>query len=130
MKIVSLSVDDFGKLKNVNLDFCDGVNVINNINGFGKTTMAGFIRAMLYGLNYTKTKGVSDVTRFSPWDGSGKFGGNIVVEHDGETYRIERHFGTTARQETLEVTNAKNNKAVSLPCEVWGVFARTYCRKL
>lgn len=45
MKIISLNVQSFGKLKNVRLDFNDGVNVIQNANGFGKTTMASFIRA-------------------------------------------------------------------------------------
>ena len=81
MKIVSLSVASFGKLKGVNLNFRDGVNVINNINGFGKTTLASFVRAMLYGLNYTKSKGVSDVTRFTPWDGAGKYGGSMTGGH-------------------------------------------------
>lgn len=114
MKIISLQVQSFGKLKRVNLNFNDGINVINNVNGFGKTTMAGFIRAMLYGLSYSKTKGVSDVTRFQPWDADGKFGGSMVVEHNGEQLRIERFFGTASRQETLSVVNVKTNKQVEL----------------
>lgn len=122
MKIVSLSVVAFGKLKDVNLDFRDGVNVINNINGFGKTTLANFIRAMLYGLNYTKSKGVSDVTRFSPWDGIGKYGGSMTVEHNGEQYRVERFFGSAAKHETLTVINLKTNKPILFDSEVGEYF--------
>ena len=104
MKIVSLHVVAFGKLKNVELNFNSGLNVIKQVNSFGKTTMAGFIRAMLYGFTYTRTKGVTDVSHFVPWGSTEKFGGSMVVEHDGTHYRIERFFGATARQETLTVT--------------------------
>ncbi len=114
MKIISLNVQSFGKLKNVRLDFNDGVNVIQNANGFGKTTMASFIRAMLYGLSSKTVGGMSELKRFAPWGDSGRFGGSIVLEHNGETYRIERFFGSTAKQETLTVVNAKTNKPVVL----------------
>lgn len=114
MKIISLNVQSFGKLKNVRLDFNDGVNVIQNANGFGKTTMASFIRAMLYGLSSKIVGGMSELKRFAPWGNTGRFGGSIVLEHNGETYRIERFFGSTAKQETLTVVNAKTNKPVVL----------------
>lgn len=122
MKIISLSVASFGKLNNVNLNFRDGINVINNINGFGKTTMACFIRSMLYGLNYIKSKGVNDVTRFAPWDSVGKFGGSMTVEHNGEIFRIERFFGSTAKHEECSVINVKTNKQIQLSCEVGEYF--------
>ena len=112
MKIVSLHVVAFGKLKNVELNFNSGLNVIKQVNSFGKTTMAGFIRAMLYGFTYTRTKGVTDVSHFAPWGSTEKFGGSMVVEHDGTLYRIERFFGATARQETLTVTNEKTGKEI------------------
>jgi len=114
MKILSLYVKSFGKLSNVNLNFRNGINVISDINGFGKTTMSNFIRAMLYGFTYTRVKGASDAARFAPWGSNDKFGGSIVIEHNGETYRIERYFGKLARNEELTVTNAVTNKAVQL----------------
>lgn len=107
MNIVSLHVVAFGKLKNVELKFKKGINVIQQANSFGKTTLAGFIRAMLYGFTYTRNKGVTDVSHFAPWGNTDKFGGSMVVEHDGVTYRIERFFGATQRQESLTVTNEK-----------------------
>ena len=114
MKIISINVVAFGKLKNVNLQLNGGLNVLQHTNGFGKTTLASFIRAMLYGFTYTRLKGATDVSRYAPWGSTEKFGGSIIVEHDGETYRIERFFGATARQETLSVTNEKTGKELSL----------------
>lgn len=118
MKIVDISVQSFGKLHNVNLTFNGGINVLQNSNAFGKTTLANFVRAMLYGLNYSYTKineeRFNDVARFAPWGGSGKFGGSMTVEHNGEQYRIERFFGSTARAEVLAVTNVVSGKTLQL----------------
>lgn len=118
MKIVNVSVVAFGKLQSVNLSFNSGVNVLQNKNAFGKTTFAAFVRAMLYGLNYSYTKEgderVNDVTRYCPWGFGGKFGGSMTVEHNGATYRIERFFGGTARAEVLSVTNESTGAAVDV----------------
>lgn len=118
MKIANVSVVAFGKLQSVNLSFNSGVNVLQNKNAFGKTTFAAFVRAMLYGLNYSYTKEgderVNDVTRYCPWGFGGKFGGSMTVEHNGATYRIERFFGGTARAEVLSVTNESTGAAVDV----------------
>lgn len=122
MKIVSVSVHSFGKLNNVNLSFKSGLNVISNVNGFGKTTMASFIRAMLYGFTYSRTKGVTDASKYAPWGSDDRFGGSMTVEHDGETYRIERFFGKTAKSEQLFVANAKTNKQVNIDTSLGEFF--------
>ena len=114
MKILSIQVQSFGKLSGVNLALKDGVNVIQNVNGFGKTTMASFIRSMLYGFTYKTVGGIKDSARFAPWQGSGRFGGSMTVEHEGERYRIERFFGATAKNETLAITNEKTGKPLDL----------------
>lgn len=114
MKILSIHVQAFGKLSNVNLNLHDGVNVIQNVNGFGKTTMASFIRAMLYGFTYKTVGGVKDNARFAPWQGAGRFGGSMTVAHGGETFRIERFFGATAKDETLTLTNDKTGKPLDV----------------
>ena len=113
MKIIALHVHSFGKLKNVDLQFQSGVNVLQQANSHGKTTMAGFIRAMLYGFTYTRNKGVTDAVHFAPWGSTEKFGGSMVVEHEGAHYRIERFFGATARQETLNITNEKTGSPLN-----------------
>ncbi len=132
MKILCLEIKAFGKLKNVKIELHDGINTIQNVNGFGKTTVAAFIRAMLYGLSYNKVKGVSDVTKYAPWDGDGKFGGSMAVQYRGETYNIERYFGLTARQSSLNFVNGGTGKAVSTelsPGEyLLGLTAESYDR--
>lgn len=132
MKILSINVHSFAKLKNVNVDLRGGVNVIQNVNGFGKTTMANFIRAMLYGFTYSRTKGVTDASHFAPWDSSEKFGGSLIVEHGGEIYRIERFFGATARQEMLTITNEQTHRPVNLNVQpgewLLGLTADSYDR--
>lgn len=132
MKILFLSVKSFGKLSNVELNFNDGVNVISNANGFGKSTMAAFIRAMLYGFTYGRLKGATDASHYAPWGSEEKFGGSMTVEHNGETYRIERFFGKTAKSEQLSVTTARNNKQLNLTTSVGefllGLTADSYDR--
>ena len=132
MKIISLHIVAFGKLKDVTLNFQGGINVIKETNSFGKTTVAGFIRAMLYGLAPARSKDINNVSHFAPWDGADKFGGSMVVEQEGETYRIERFFRANSRQESLTVTNDKTGKTMDFtqqPGEVLlGLTAESYDR--
>lgn len=119
MKIVSLHIQRFGKLKDVNLNFCNGINVFQRQNGFGKTTLAAFIRAMLFGFKYNSSKlstgeRGTDVSRWLPWDADGRIGGSLTVEQNGNIYRIERSFGAKASQETLAVYNEKNGKKLDV----------------
>lgn len=54
MKIKSLYISSFGKIKNYSLDLTGGINCIFENNGWGKSTLSVFIKAMFYGLNDTK----------------------------------------------------------------------------
>lgn len=49
MKLLECHVDNFGRLSNFDYQFSDGLTVIQEPNGFGKSTLAAFIKAMLYG---------------------------------------------------------------------------------
>ncbi len=119
MKIVSLQIQSFGKLQNVQLNLSDGVNIIQQHNGFGKTTVANFVRAMLYGFTY-KPRAQADGSRkndaeeFLPWNTDKLFGGSMVVEHDGHLYRIERFFGKKSAVEKLSVFNQSTSTPVKI----------------
>ena len=93
MRLLSYHIENYGKLHDQDGVFQDGVTCICEKNGFGKTTLSSFIKAMLYGLpSYTaKTKAFDDRQHFYPFSG-GKFGGNLTFEKDGKTYKIERFF--------------------------------------
>ena len=93
MKLLSYHIENYGKIHDKDGDFSDGITCICEKNGFGKSTLASFIKAMFYGLDsYTAaSKGFNDRQHFYPFEG-GKFGGNLTFERGGKTYRIERFF--------------------------------------
>ena len=81
MKIESISIENFGKLHEYKVEFGEGLNVIKEDNGWGKSTLAAFIRAMFYGLEGGR-KGniaVNDRKHYKPWQG-GAFGGSLVFD--------------------------------------------------
>ena len=51
MKFVSCHITGFGKFVNCSFDLSSPLSVIKNDNGWGKTTLADFLRCMLYGLD-------------------------------------------------------------------------------
>ncbi len=120
MKILELQIKSFGKLADKKLSFGSGVNVLSQANGFGKSTIASFIRAMFYGVDYqfkgTGDEKKNDITKFAPWNkDNSKFGGAMIVQADNQkSYRIERFFGNTKRSEELLVTDLSTGKAVDL----------------
>ena len=110
MKLISLYIENFGGLSRFALDFEAGLTVINQPNGFGKTTLAEFIRAMLYGFpRRTKTLGKSRRQRYAPWSG-GQYSGNLVFEHEGQRYRIERTFGAAPKSDTFTLIELATNR--------------------
>ena len=89
MKLISLYIENFGGLSRYELDFAEGLTVIEAENGFGKTTLAEFIRAMFYGFpRKGKTLDKSRRQKYTPWNG-GKFGGNLIFEAE-EYHTSER----------------------------------------
>ena len=94
MKLLSYHIENYGKIHNADGQFNSGLTEFCEKNGYGKTTLASFIRAMFYGLpTYTtKTKAFDDRQHFYPFEGGGKFGGNLTFEMQGKVYKIERFF--------------------------------------
>ena len=61
-------VSSFGKLKDFRYNFNDNLNVINQENGFGKTTFSIFIKSMFYGLNDSKRDVENNERKkYKPW---------------------------------------------------------------
>ena len=110
MKLIHLYIENFGGLHRYELDFSDGLTVIQEENGFGKTTLAEFIRAMFYGFpRKAKTLEKSRRQKYTPWQG-GKFGGNLTFRLDGRDYRIERTFGATPKGDHFQVIDLAANR--------------------
>lgn len=92
MKLISCHIENFGNISGQDFDFSDGLTAINRPNGFGKTTLASFIKAMFYGLKGDRANtGFNDRRRFLPFSG-GNFGGYLIFEKGGDEYKIERYF--------------------------------------
>ena len=100
MKIISMHVNAFGKIRNADVRLNGGLNVLRQSNGYGKTTLANFIRAMLYGLK-RGGKGEYSLSRWIPWNTSDNVGGTMTVEEQGKVYVIERVYGRTSREDAL-----------------------------
>ena len=97
MKLLACNVENFGTLSGFKMSFSDGLTVINEQNGFGKSTLALFFKAMFYGLPKTTKKKIAENERMRliPWQG-GLFGGTLDFEAGGKKYRIERSFSDKA----------------------------------
>ena len=107
MKLISCYIAHFGKIKEFSYNFKDGFNPILQENGWGKTTFSVFIKAMFYGLEYSPNtkKKLLERNHYLPWDGS-LCGGNIVFSTKDRTYRIERTFGRTDKDDTFSLYDA------------------------
>lgn len=105
MKILTCNVENFGTLHHVRCDLDDGLNSLNEGNGWGKTTFAAFILSMLYGMpemNFADAGNIRD--RYMPWQG-GRFGGSITFETASGRYTVTRYFGTSKVDDTCTVTD-------------------------
>ncbi len=135
MRIIGLHVQNFGGLCDHTETFAEGLNLRLHPNGWGKSTLAVFIKAMLYGLPATTKRSLieNERKRYFPWNG-GAYGGSIDIEVGGEVYRIERFFGTKEAEDSLNVlslhTGAEaDTEWASNPGEgLFGVDAAAYER--
>ncbi len=134
MKLLRCYIENFGTLHQYSVDFSKGLTVINECNGFGKTTLAVFLRTMFYGFPRSNKADLNkDLRRkYLPWQG-GKFGGNIEFEHDGVFYRLERFFGEKAKQDSFtlyELNPLRNSQAFSenIGIELFGLDADSFER--
>ena len=104
MKLIRCYIENFGGLQQYTVDFNAGLTVIHEPNGFGKTTLAEFIRAMFYGFPRARGLAKNPRMKYLPWQG-GRYGGYLIFEHDGKRYRIDRTFGDAPKGDRFKLTN-------------------------
>ncbi len=94
MKLISLHIENFGKLSDFDMSFSPGKNIINEENGWGKSTLASFIKVMFFGFSGEgkRSELENERRRYKPWQ-KGIYGGSVIFELDGKAYRVERTFG-------------------------------------
>lgn len=102
MQIRSLHIENFGKLHDFDMNLTDGLNTVCSDNGWGKSTLAAFIKAMFYGLDYTTKRSLKENERkkYMPWQG-GMLGGSMEFLTGEKAYRVERSFGTKDKEDSF-----------------------------
>lgn len=132
MKLISCHIDAFGKFNNVDFDF-KNLTVICQNNGYGKTTLAQFVKAMFYSLPPSSKKaGVkSERDLYRPFNFDGKFGGRLTFECEKGRFVAVRMFSTTPTLDKFMLFDAKTNLlsnefSSNLGEELFGVGRETF----
>ncbi len=138
MKLISCYIENFGCLHAYRMHFHEGMNVLCEDNGFGKTTLAAFIKAMLYGLPVSKKADLNENERkkYTPWNPElGNFGGMIEFSVKGKIYRAERFFSLrgSAKEDRFVLydmasNTVSNDYSERLGIELFGIDAGAYER--
>lgn len=110
MKIIQCKIENFGKLSDAFFDFSEGANVICHENGWGKSTLAAFIRILFFGFENANKQDalVNERKRYFPWQG-GVYGGSVTFETGGREYRMSRVFGKREKDDEFELREAATN---------------------
>ena len=113
MKLVKCYVSSFGKLKDYTLELTKGLNIIKEDNGWGKSTIAMFIKSMFYGLKGSGKHSIEDNERkkYKPWGSIEKFGGYVDFDWNGTLFRIERFFGNKESEDEIKILDLKTGKS-------------------
>lgn len=134
MQIFRVHIENFGKLQDLDMEFEAGLTRICADNGWGKSTLAAFIKAMFYGLAYTTKRSLkeNERKRYFPWQG-GAFGGNMEFSVRSKRYRVERFFGAKDKEDTfalydLDTGLVSQDYSVRLGEELFGVDRAAYER--
>ncbi len=107
MRIIKCNINNFGCYSDKEFNFSSSLNPFCINNGEGKTTLAQFIKAMLYSLEKTKSSSY-ERKHYKPYSG-GTYGGSIVISFEGKVYRIERTFFDSSSKDTLKIYDENGN---------------------
>lgn len=117
MRFLECSPESFGKLKDRSFTFSEGINVITGPNEAGKSTLFGFLRSMLFGIERGRGRSAkgSAYAKYKPWEAPGAYQGTLSVEIGGKQYLLERNFLQT--EGGLIVYDAETGRQVPLTGE-------------
>ena len=111
MRLLRLHIENFGTLQGYKLELSEGLNVLHEKNGWGKSTLAVFIKAMLYGLPATTKRSLEENERkkYAPWQG-GVYGGSLDFECQKGQFRVERAFADKESGDHFALYDLSTNK--------------------
>ncbi len=106
MYIESINIERFGGIENLNFRMGDGVNIVEGANEAGKTTVAAFIRYMLYGF--------SDKAEREFYMGTLGVRGSMDIADSAGHVRIVREYGDGG--ESVTVYDLADNSVIAENC--------------
>ena len=94
MKIKEIEIKNFGKFSNQRFVFRDGIQVFYGENEFGKSTIYGFLKSMLFGMERGRGKAAHNdaFSRFEPWENPNEYAGTMRFSCGGKTFCLKRRF--------------------------------------
>lgn len=109
MKLISCHVENFGKLSDLSISFeaSSGIAVLCEENGWGKSTLAAFIKVMFFGFDNDgkRSELENERKRYKPWQ-NGTYGGQVTFEANGKIYILSRTFGAKSKDDEMQLQNA------------------------
>jgi uncharacterized protein YhaN len=91
MRIVSIQVKGFGVLQERTLDTDSPLALFYGANEAGKSTLMGFVRAVLFGFPTRASR----AERYEPPMGGAHGGALTLLDEQGQLIRVERYDGST-----------------------------------
>ncbi|OCT12121.1 hypothetical protein A8709_30170 [Paenibacillus pectinilyticus] len=87
MRIIAIQVDGFGSLRNRQLNTNSPLTVFYGANEAGKSTLMGFVRAVLFGFPTRASRS----ERYEPLGGGAHGGALTLLDEQGQRIRVERY---------------------------------------
>jgi DNA repair exonuclease SbcCD ATPase subunit len=121
MYIQELNIRSFGTLCDRTVTFSRGLNIVEGKNESGKSTLAMFIKFILYGLSGRATgSALPERKRYVSWS-TGQAAGSMTVADGEKLYRVERTLTLSSHEgqrelshETVQLFNARTNAPIPL----------------
>jgi exonuclease SbcC len=110
MRIVSLSVKNFGSYESLSLELNEGLTLIQGSTGAGKSTIMDAALWCMYGVT-AKNGTVDDVRNWKNLDEVTE--GEIVIETRGEQIKIYRVRGKSTENDLVMTTNGNEVRGVN-----------------
>ena len=136
MKLLDCYIEGFGKFSRQRFSFAGRRQSYCAANGWGKSTLAAFIRVMFYGFDGERRQ--DDLTnerrRYAPWQGGG-YGGELSFQARGQSYRISRSFGRNVGKDVFVLRDAVTNQisqdfSERIGEELFQIDSRSFARTL
>ena len=121
MKFTHCYIHQFGKLREKQFDFDDGITVIRGDNESGKTTLQTALAVFLFGLERGRGRAAAGdlYKKHLPWKDPSLYGGELDLERDGKQIHIERDLTVTPPRSYILETQGPTTREITASEMPW-----------